>query len=188
MTASNGVQAFPETTEFSAQFSPILVEREIGASVDTMDMSVDATPSLVDADISATPDVFEASIDASPSTVSRAVGVLISTASKYVEAAMEPLAQTEGSRNNEPSSSLFPDLPFIPSIRGVVYFPFRVVSAYTYYVTLPIRFLLSSSPLDQSSEKGEQDQEKVRLTVSPHDGSSNSSEEGMDSGSIAGDA
>jgi len=105
VTASNGVQALPETTECFVQFSPILVEREIEAVVATTEMSINATPSLVDIDISAMPVMFEASVDARPSTVSRAVGVLVSTASKCVGAAMEPLTFAEGSQNGESSST-----------------------------------------------------------------------------------
>jgi hypothetical protein len=182
-TVSNGVQAVPDTVEYSVQVTPMLVEQEVEAIAETTEVSIDATPILVDVDITAAPVVVEESIAAHPSTMSRAVGTFVSTASKYVETIIEPLILLEDTRNTPPppQPSHFPALPFVPSVRDVVSFPFRVVCAYGYYVTLPLRFLLFSSSLDPNNENPQkqdesQMQEKVGLQTSTDNASYSNSE------------
>lgn len=140
-TSESGVQAVVETSECEIQWSPILVDREIEAIVETEEMSVDATPQMSDAEIDAVPEeIIEAppvKNEVAPSPPAGGmVGVLV-TASRYVEAA---LSKAEGGAPPSESDG-FP----VPTVRGVVFFPFRVVRAYTYYATYPIRLLLSKS-------------------------------------------
>ena len=125
-----GVQALVETMECSVQFSPILVDQEISAVPRVNEVSVDARPTFSEAGVLVIPTLLDKSIGSN--VVERAVGSLTNAASRSLEALIETVAPKETPADEtEPASK--------PS------FPVRVVRAYVYFFTLPIRFLLCSA-------------------------------------------
>ena len=135
LTIDTGVQALVETTECSVQFSPVVVDQGISAVPGVHEMSIDARPIFSEAGVLAIPTLLEKSIGAS--VVGRAVGSLTNVASKSIEALIETVAPRETPENQtEP----------VPKAS----FPIRVVRAYVYFVTMPIRFLLcSAKPVEE---------------------------------------
>ena len=130
LSIDTGVQAIVETTECSVQFSPVVVSQGISAVPGVHEVSIDARPIFSEAGVLAIPALLEKSIGAS--VVGRAVGSLTNVASKSIEALIETVAPKE-----TPESQTEP----VPKVS----FPIRVVRAYVYFVTLPIRFLLCSA-------------------------------------------
>jgi len=144
LSIDTGVQAFVETTECSVQFSPVLVDREISATPGVNEMSIDARPTFSEAGVSVIPTLLEKSIGSS--VVGRAVGSLTGAASRSLEAIIETVTPKE-----TPADQAEP----VPKAS----FPMRVVMAYVYYITLPIRFLMcSAKPVED---------EKVLTEVDP---------------------
>ena len=130
LSIDTGVQAVVQTTECSVQFSPILVDREISAVPGVNEVSIDARPTLSEAGVLVIPTLLEKSIGTS--VVGKAVGSLTNTASKSLESIIEAVMPNEISANQtEPA----PELSF----------PMKMVRAYVYFVTFPIRFLLCSA-------------------------------------------
>ncbi|KAF9650326.1 hypothetical protein BDM02DRAFT_3093348 [Thelephora ganbajun] len=144
LSVDTGVQALVQTTECSVQFSPVLVDQEISAIPGVNEVSVDARPAFSEAGVLVIPTLLEKSIGST--AVGRAVGSLTNVASKSLEAIMETVAPKETPANQtEPAPK--------------VSFPMRVVRAYVYFVTFPIRFLLcSAKPVED---------EKVSAEASP---------------------
>lgn len=133
LSIDTGVQALVETTECSVQFSPTVVDQGISAVPGVHEVSIDARPIFSDAGVLAIPTLLEKSIGAS--VVGRAVGSLTNVASKSLEALIETVAPTPANQT-EP----------VPRAS----FPIRMVRAYVYFVTLPIRFLMcSAKPLEE---------------------------------------
>lgn len=130
LSIDTGVQALVETTECSVQFSPVLVSQGISAIPSQNEVSIDARPTFSDVGVLTIPTLIESSIGST--VVGRAVGSLTNVASKSLEAIMETVVPKETPANQaEPTSKAS--------------FPIRVVRAYVYYMTLPIRFLLCSA-------------------------------------------
>lgn len=137
LSIDTGVQAIVETTECSVQFSPALVDQGISAIPGVNEVSIDARPSFSEAGVLAIPILLEKSIGST--VVGRAVGSLTNVASRSLEALIETVTPKE-----TPASQAEPAPK--PS------FPIRVVRAYVYFVTLPIRFLLcSAKPVEEES-------------------------------------
>jgi hypothetical protein len=134
LSIDTGVQAVVETTECSVQFSPVLVNQAISAIPGVNEASVDARPIFSDMGVLAIPTLLEKSIGTS--VVGRAVGSLTNVASKSLESIIEAVALNETSPNQtEPAPKES--------------FPMRVVRAYVYFVTFPIRlFLCSAKPVE----------------------------------------
>jgi len=130
LSVDTGVQALVETMECSVQFSPVLVDQGISAVPGVNEASVDARPTFSEAGVLVIPTLLDKSIGTT--VVGRAVGSLTDVASKSLEAIIETVAPRETPADQTESASR-------PS------FPVRVVRAYVYFVTLPIRFLLCSA-------------------------------------------
>lgn len=180
ISVDSEVQAVVETSECEIQWSPIVEDKEIEAIPETEECGVDATPEVADAHIDAVTveeDPIPEALELTPAQSNGLKHALVS-ASRYVEAALN---HAEGTSPTSTSEG-FP----VPTVRGVVMFPFRVVRAYTYYATYPIRCLLS--PKHTSSEAPVEDEKFLvpvsaeKDTSSPvdHETSSVSSGEGMD--------
>ena len=130
LSVDTGIQAVVETTECSVQFSPVLVDQEISAIPGVTEVSVDARPIFSEAGVLVIPTLLEKSIGAS--VVGRAVGSLTNAASKSLESIIGAVVPDETTANQaEPAAT--------------VSFPMRMVRAYVYFVTFPIRFLLCSA-------------------------------------------
>ena len=130
LSIDTGVQALVETTECSVQFSPVLVDQGISAVPGQNEVSIDARPTLSEAGVLVIPTLLEGSIGST--VVGRAVGSLTNAASKSLEAIMETIVPKETPANQtEPAQKAS--------------FPMRVVKAYVYFVTIPIRFLMCSA-------------------------------------------
>ena len=124
LLVDTGVQALVETTECSVQFSPVLVDQEVSAIPRVNEVSVDARPIFSEAGVLAIPTLLEKSVEA--------VGSLTGAASKSLESIIEAVVPKE-----TPADQTEP----APKIS----FPMRVVSAYVYFIMLPIRLLLCSA-------------------------------------------
>ena len=136
-----GVHALVETTERSVQFSPVQVDQGISATPGVNERSIDARPSLSDVGVLAIPTLLEKSIGGS--VVGRAVGSLTDVASRSLESIMEAVAPIPADQK-EPEP--------------MVSFPIRVVRAYAYYLTLPIRLLLcSAKPMEEVKVPADED-------------------------------
>lgn len=163
LSVDTSVQATVETTECSVQFSPVLVDQGISAIPGVNEVSIDARPTFSDVGVLVIPTLLDKSIGAS--VVGRAVGSLTNVASKSLEAIIETVVPKEAPANpteSEPKVSL----------------PVRVVRAYVYYVTLPIRFLLcSAKPVEDErapTEEAETPSSDVTSEKSPVASSSKS--------------
>jgi len=143
LSIDTGVQAVVQTTECSVQFSPILVHQEISAVPGVSEMSIDARPIFSEAGVLAIPTLLEKSIGAS--VVGKAVGSLADAASKSLESIIGAVAQNETSADQtEPAPR--------------VSLPMRMVRAYVYFVTFPIRLLLcSANPVEDEKVNVEED-------------------------------
>jgi hypothetical protein len=144
LSIDTGVQVQVETTECSVQFSPILVHQGMSAVPGLNHASVDARPTFSEAGVLVIPAMLENSIGSS--VVGRAVGSLTNAASKSLEAIIETVVPKETPENQTepaPKTSL----------------PMRVVRAYVYFFTLPIRFLLcSAKPVEDEKATVEETQ------------------------------
>jgi len=144
LSIDTGVQALVETTECSVQFSPVMVDQEISAIPGVNEVSIDARPSFSDVGVLVIPTLLEKSIGAT--VVGRAMGSLTNVASRSLEAIIEtvvPKETPEDQTEPAPKES----------------FPMRVVRAYVYYVTLPLRFLMcSAKPVEDERVLTEVDQ------------------------------
>ena len=142
LSVDTGVQAVVETTECYVQFSPTMVDQEISAIPGVNEASVDARPSFAEAGVLVVPALLEKSVGTT--VVGRAVGSLTNVASKSLEAIIETVAPKE---IPTPQSDSTPQASF----------PIRVVRAYVYFFTFPIRFLLcSSKPLEDEKAPTEE--------------------------------
>ncbi|CAL1695167.1 unnamed protein product [Somion occarium] len=135
VTSECGVSASPAYSDGSVQAMPSLVTVGVEAMAETSSVEVDATPELVDESILATPSFTETEVDARPDVDE-----------KGIEAAPSE-DQIEESDVSSPHISLPPMFSTVmPSITGLVNFPIRVVRVYTYYLSLPLRYMLSFTP------------------------------------------
>lgn len=126
-TRSRAVMAKPEYCEASTHAFPTLVDAEVEVIPETSSVSIDATPVLVDVEILVEPERTEQEIDARPPTKEMAIDVMPEPQSLVKD--QPPLI-----------ASLF------PAFTGVLYFPLRAVQIYTYYITFPLRFVMSYKP------------------------------------------
>ena len=142
LSVDTGIQANVETTECSVQFSPIMVDQAISAVPGVNEVSIDARPSFAEAGVLVVPTLVEKSIGTT--VVGRAVGSLTNVASKSLEAIIETVASKEAPATETeatPKES----------------FPIRVVRAYVYFFTFPIRFLLcSAKPVEDEKVPAEE--------------------------------
>jgi len=126
LSIDTGVQAVVQTTEFLAQFSPVLVHQEISAVPGVSKMSIDTRPIFLEAGVLAIPTLLEKSIGAS--IVGKAVGSLADAVSKSLESIIGAVAQNETSADQmEPAPRVSP--------------PMRMARVYVYFVTFPIGLL-----------------------------------------------
>jgi hypothetical protein len=130
LTFDTGVQAFVEMRECSVQFSPTMVDQAISAIPRVDEASIDARPTFSDAGVSVIPVLLDNSVGVT--MVGRAVGSLTNVASKSFGAIIETVAPKEIPPNQTESA---------PKVS----FPVRVIRAYVYLVTFPIRLLLCSA-------------------------------------------
>ena len=157
LSIDTGVQALVETMECSVQFSPVGVDQGISAVPGVHEVSIDARPIFSEAGVLAIPTLLEKSIGAS--VVGRAVGSLTNVASKSLEALIETVAPKETAVNQtEPAPKAS--------------FPIRMVRAYVYFVTFPIRLLMcSAKPLEEElsadAAVSESTSEKSPVATSP---------------------
>ena len=157
LSIDTGVQALVETMECSVQFSPVGVDQGISAVPGVHEVSIDARPIFSEAGVLAIPTLLEKSIGAS--VVGRAVGSLTNVASKSLEALIETVAPKETAANQtEPAPKAS--------------FPIRMVRAYVYFVTFPIRLLMcSAKPLEEElsadAAVSESTSEKSPVATSP---------------------
>lgn len=138
-TVSRGVLAKPPYVDSSTQIiPPTFVDVEIECHPETSSVEVDATPVYVTQEVDAVPEVLEQSVDATPQTE---------------EVGIDPLeAESISSDTTEdPILSHFTMPPlvstFAPSLHGIITLPMRAVRIYTYYLSLPLRYMLSYTPL-----------------------------------------
>lgn len=162
LSFDTGVQAFVETRDCSIQFSPIMVDQEISAIPRVDEASVDARPSFSEAGVLTIPTLLEDSVGVT--MVGRAVGSLTNVASKSLGAIIETVAPREIPPNQTESA---------PKAS----FPVRVIRAYVYLVTFPIRLLLcSAKPVEDEKVPTEEiplsnaTSEKSPVTSSPAGG------------------
>lgn len=118
-----------------------LVEMEVQVMPETKEMEIDATPILVEEGVEAVPEVVEQSVDAVSPVEDKATDTL-------------ELELTTSAPSENPTPTHMPaNMPplftsFVPSINGLVSLPFRAVRVYTYYLSLPLRYMFSfNTPL-----------------------------------------
>lgn len=142
LSVDTGVQSVVETTECSVQFSPVMVDQEISAIPGMNEASIEARPSFAEAGVLVIPTLLEKSIGTT--VVGRAVGSLTNVASRSLEAIIETVAPKEApatQTESQPKASL----------------PIRVMRAYVYFFTFPIRFLLcSANPVEEEKVPAEE--------------------------------
>ncbi|KAI0095121.1 hypothetical protein BDY19DRAFT_880298 [Irpex rosettiformis] len=137
---NRGVLVKPAYVEISTQIiPPTMVETGIECQPETSSVEVDATPRYATAEITAIPEVFEQGVNAMPDTDDRGIDV------------MEIESELSESSGEDPVISQFSMPPllstFTPSLQGIITLPMRAVRVYTYYLTLPVRYMLSFTPL-----------------------------------------
>ena len=154
LSIDTSVQAVVETTECSVQFSPVFVDQEISAIPGVNEASIDARPIFSEAGVLVIPAFLEKSIGTS--AVGKAVGSLANVASKSLESIIEAVAPKEIPANQTEAD---------PKVS----FPMRVVRAYVYFVTLPIRFFLCSArpAEDENVQVGEDPSSNATSEKSP---------------------
>ncbi|KAJ3556058.1 hypothetical protein NM688_g2234 [Phlebia brevispora] len=139
--SSRSVQASVKSVDASVEAFPEVVSVEVEAVVQTTSVEIDATPDYADQGVTAMPEIVEASIDAVPAVEERGVDPL----------ELEPQHEVALSETSEPSSSQSSapsGLPsFMPSLQGIITLPLRAVRVYTYYMTLPLRYMFSFTPM-----------------------------------------
>lgn len=127
----------PVMVEADVQVAPETVEEEVQAWTEMASVEVDATPTLVDEGVDAIPEVVEQAVDAAPEVEEKGTDP--------IEPQDTPLMPGDSvAVPHTPAPPLFTS--FIPSVNGLVTLPFRAVRVYTYYLSLPLRFMFSSMP------------------------------------------
>lgn len=88
--------------------------------------------------ISAVPEMLEQGVDAVPDTEDQGIDAL-----------EVDYASSESSEDPITTKFSMPPLlsTFTPSLHGIITLPMRAVRIYTYYLTLPVRYMLSFTPL-----------------------------------------
>ncbi len=135
-TSHRGVQVKPEYADVDAQVAPQTADVEIEALPETHEVEIDATPVYVEHEVHAIPEFSDFGVNASPDTEEKAIDVF--------EPVVEEVQSVTDSE--QPSESKTPPSTFIPSINDLVNLPLRVVQVYTYYLTFPVRYMLSFVP------------------------------------------
>ncbi|TCD60049.1 hypothetical protein EIP91_010843, partial [Steccherinum ochraceum] len=130
-TVSRGVTAAPKYVDHAVEVFPEVSEAAVDAVPHTSSIAIGATPELVDAGVTAEPVMVDAGIEAMPETAEMAIETV------FVEEEHEP----------EPTYFISPVISsYIPSVNTVINLPVRAVKVYTYYLTYPLRFMLSFTP------------------------------------------
>ncbi|GJE87552.1 hypothetical protein PsYK624_036350 [Phanerochaete sordida] len=154
--AHKEVDATPITVQRGVLVRPAYVDSEMQVDVpERVEMEVQALPDTSEVEVDATPAVAEEAVEAVPQYCEQAIEAIPVQEEKLAETAAEPeaTAEEEGFSPTESSvsthSSLAPMIPsFVPSVHGIVTLPFRAVRIYTYYLSLPLRYMFSfTTPL-----------------------------------------
>ncbi|KIP12554.1 hypothetical protein PHLGIDRAFT_498684 [Phlebiopsis gigantea 11061_1 CR5-6] len=129
-----GTTVKPDYADESAQIeSPEMVEEEVQVVPETSEMEIDATPVCVEVEVGAVPEVVEQSVEAIKDVEDKAIDAIELQVTPTTPI-VDPL----------PTHTIPPLLTsFVPSINGIVSLPFRAVRVYTYYLSLPLRYMFS---------------------------------------------
>ncbi|KAI0706151.1 hypothetical protein BC835DRAFT_9218 [Cytidiella melzeri] len=177
---SRGILVKPSYVESSTQIiPPAMIDVEVECLPQTTSVEIDATPAYVTEEVDAVPMSLEQSVDATPQTED------IGTDALELE-----LESTSSDSTEDPIMSQFtmPSLisTFTPSLHGIITLPIRAVRIYTYYLTLPVRYMLSFTPLtstpsasayatiemDSSASESEPEEERISEKYMNHMSSS----------------
>ena len=136
---SRGILVKPAYVDSTTQIiPPTLVEAGVECHPQTSSVEVDATPMYATEGISAVPEMLEQGVDAVPDTEDQGIDAL-----------EVDYASSESSEDPITTKFSMPPLlsTFTPSLHGIITLPMRAVRIYTYYLTLPVRYMLSFTPL-----------------------------------------
>ena len=130
-----GTTVKPDYVDGSAQIDPPeMAEEEIQVLPETSEVEIDATPVFMEAEVDAVPEVVEQSVEAIKDVEDKAVDA----------AELQVVPTTPKEDLPLPTHTIPPLLTsFVPSINGIVSLPFRAVRVYTYYLTLPLRYMFT---------------------------------------------
>lgn len=151
-TSSRGISASPSYVDCETQAMPTVVEVEIDAVPHTCSIEIDATPMLVNEEIMAVPVLTETAVDARP---------------EFEEKSIETEIQTEDLESTSPHPPMLPIFSAVmPSLSGVASLPLKAVFIYTWYLTLPFRYMLSvASAMHSISDTSESYENEPKTPV-----------------------
>ncbi|THH17764.1 hypothetical protein EUX98_g9059, partial [Antrodiella citrinella] len=135
MTVSRGVTAAPKYVDEEVEVFPDVVDVQIEALPHTSEMSIDATPEMVEEEVSVMPSLVDEGVSAVPETVEEAIEVM-----------PPPVEEEEEVKPNITYYIPAAISSYIPTVNGIVTLPIRAVKVYTYYLTFPLRYMLSFTP------------------------------------------
>lgn len=143
-------------------------DKEVDATVCTSSVGVSAVPvyfdqpmqaeppEMVDVEVEVVPAFASVEIDATPAFCDEGVDAMPELMEEAIQADDPPEEELEVERaesiTSESSTATHSSLPpiltaFVPSIGGITSLPLRAVRAYTYYISLPFRYVFSFAPM-----------------------------------------
>lgn len=142
-TVSRAVLVKPPYVDSSSQVTPpAMVDVEIECFPEVASVEIDATPAYAEQEVDAVPDSLDKGVDAAPQTDDKGIDTF----------EPEPALSDTSDDSTTSHFSLSPIFSTIaPSIHGIVNLPFRVVRTYTYYLSLPLRYMFSFTPIMTAS-------------------------------------
>ncbi|KAH8099394.1 hypothetical protein BXZ70DRAFT_1000914 [Cristinia sonorae] len=135
-TVSRGVTAAPKYVDQTVEVFPTLVDAEVEAVPHTTSIAIDATPEMVEEEISAIPSTVDFAVEAVPETTDESIEAI-----PVPEEPEIPPVSVSTSYYIPPVISAY-----IPTVNDVVTLPIRAVKIYTYYLSFPLRYVLSFAP------------------------------------------
>ncbi|KAI0080350.1 hypothetical protein K474DRAFT_312829 [Panus rudis PR-1116 ss-1] len=139
-TSECGITASPDYREEIVQVSPDTVEQEVEALPEMHSVEIDATPELVDTEVLASPTVSEVAVETITEMASGVVDTDEATSPSTAHPIIPPVFSA-----------------VLPTVSNIVNFPVRVVKFYTYYATLPLRFMFFNMPIISNYANSEKD-------------------------------
>lgn len=113
-----------------------------------IDVEIECLPEVSSVEIDATPSYAEQEIDAVPTSLDKAVDAAPQMDDKGIDAFEPEPALSDTSEDSTVSHFSLPNIStFAPSFHGLVGLPIRAVRVYTYYLSLPLRYMLSFTPI-----------------------------------------
>ncbi|KAI0785092.1 hypothetical protein C8Q75DRAFT_829539 [Abortiporus biennis] len=140
-SSSKVIYAVSEYIDEASQISPELVDEEVEAHPATNEVGIDAKPSVLDVGTIIVPQGIDEEVQANILPPSRDHLTVITPRRVEVHS---PVVSPSHAPSTKPTPSIFS--AYVPSVGDIVSLPIRVIRIYTYYVTYPLRYVLSLAP------------------------------------------